>query len=171
MQYSTEQIEAKLFSEKLIIDSEISLKRNLIASQNKKLVLTNGCFDLLHSGHVFFLKEAAKCADVLWVGINSDASVKQLKGANRPIYSEKERTYILNALSFIDGIFVFNGTNLAKEIKLIKPDVYVKAGDYSINTLNNLEKQELINCNTIIKFLSFLNGYSTTSTLNKSKNM
>ena len=139
--------------------------RATLRKDGKTLVLTNGCFDLLHAGHIYALEQAAGYGDVLWVGINSDASVKRLKGATRPIYSEQERLYILSALECVQGVFIFNGSNLAQEMDKIKPDVYVKSGDYSLEKLNSAERSVLNACQAKIIFTPFLPGKSTTHTL------
>ncbi len=139
--------------------------RAILKKSNKTLVLTNGCFDLLHAGHIYALEQAARYGNVLWVGVNSDISVKRLKGAQRPIYSEKERLYMLNALEFVQGVFVFNGNDLAQEIRAISPDVYVKSGDYTLETLNANERSALEACSTKIIFTPFLHGKSTTQTI------
>lgn len=143
-----------------LADSRAALKE-----LGKTLVLTNGCFDLLHAGHVYALEQAARYGDILWVGINSDASVKGLKGPKRPIYSQEERLYILSALECVQGVFIFDGNDLAQEIQLIKPNVYVKSGDYSLEKLNPKERSVLEACNAKIVFTPFLPGKSTTQTL------
>jgi rfaE bifunctional protein nucleotidyltransferase chain/domain len=143
-----------------LADSRAALKE-----LGKTLVLTNGCFDLLHAGHIYALEHAARYGDVLWVGINSDASVKGLKGPKRPIYSQEERLYILSALECVQGVFIFDGNDLAQEIQLIKPNVYVKSGDYSLEKLNPKERSLLEACNAKIVFTPFLPGKSTTQTL------
>ena len=139
--------------------------RARLKESGKTLVLTNGCFDLLHAGHIYALEQAASYGDVLWVGLNSDASVKCLKGSKRPIYTEQERLYILNALECVQGVFIFNGSDLAQEMDSIKPDVYVKSGDYSLDRLNPKERFVLEYCNAKIIFTPFLPGKSTTHTL------
>ena len=143
-----------------LADSRVALKES-----GKTLVLTNGCFDLLHAGHIYALEQAARYGDVLWVGINSDASVKRLKGAKRPIYPQEERLYLLNALECVQGIFIFDGSDLSQEMQLIKPDVYVKSGDYSLEKLNPKERSILESCSTRIVFTPFLSGKSTTHTV------
>lgn len=150
---------------KWIPTSKLAERRLTLRKAGKKLVLTNGCFDLLHVGHIYALEQAASYGDSLWVGINSDASVKRLKGPKRPIYSEQERLYILNALECVQGVFIFDGSDLAQEIQMISPDVYVKSGDYSLATLNVKERSVLEACQTEIIFTSFLPGKSTTHTL------
>lgn len=150
---------------KWIPTAKLAERRLALRKAGKKLVLTNGCFDLLHVGHIYALEQAASYGDSLWVGINSDASVKRLKGPKRPIYSEQERLYILNALECVQGVFIFDGSDLAQEIQMISPDVYVKSGDYSLATLNVKERSVLEACQTEIIFTSFLPGKSTTHTL------
>ena len=155
-----------MFSLKKWIPTEaLAEYRAALKKLNKTLVLTNGCFDLLHAGHIYALEQAARYGNILWVGINSDASVKRLKGAKRPIYSEQERLYLLNALEFVQGVFVFDGNDLSRELQIIEPDVYVKSGDYSLEKLNSKERSVLESCNAKIVFTPFLPGKSTTHTL------
>ena len=136
-------------------------------TQGKSIVLTNGCFDLLHVGHIYSLQAASKLGDELWVALNSDCSIRNLKGPNRPIYTEKQRAFMLLALSCVDLVFLFDGINLSQEIKLIQPDLYVKSGDYNLDSLNPQEKSVLESSGTRIKFVPFLNGLSTSSTIAK----
>lgn len=152
-----------LLSKKLIAKKNLRLYREKLRASKKTLVLTNGCFDLLHAGHVYALQEAAQQADVLWVGINSDNGVRQLKGNNRPIYPQEARIYLLNALECVQGLFVFDGCDLADEITQIQPDVYVKSGDYTLDKLNRKERLALEACHAKIMFLPFLEGWSTTN--------
>ena len=101
------------------------------ASNNgKKIVFTNGCFDIIHSGHIKYLEEAKNCGDILVVGINSDSSVKKLKGPDRPIINESDRVKVLSSIKYVDFVLVFNDETPLKLIKLIRPDVLVKGGDY-----------------------------------------
>ena len=131
------------------------------------MVMTNGCFDLLHVGHISYLQESKKLGDHLWILINSDESVRALKGPTRPIQSEAERAFSLAALSCIDYIVVFNKPRLTKEIQLLKPDVYTKAGDYTIDTLYQPEREAFDAVGAQIKFLPFLEGFSTTKMIEK----
>ncbi|MDR1254886.1 MAG: adenylyltransferase/cytidyltransferase family protein [Puniceicoccales bacterium] len=147
--------------EKLIPVEKLMEARQTLRQQGKSLVFTNGCFDLLHVGHVHFLKEAAAQADVLWVAVNSDASVRMLKGPTRPIYSREARLYLLNALQCVNGLYTFDGLHLAKEIELIAPHIYVKAGDYTLETLHPLERAALEKNRSRILFLNFVSGWST----------
>lgn len=136
-------------------------------AEGKKIVLTNGCFDLLHAGHVHSLQEASKFGDELWVALNSDSGVKQLKGTSRPIYLEEQRALLLCALSCVKLVFLFDGKNLSKEIRALQPDFYVKAGDYSLDNLNKEERSALKDAGSKIEFVSFLKGISTSSTISK----
>lgn len=133
----------------------------------KTMVMTNGCFDLLHVGHISYLQESKKLGDHLWILINSDESVRALKGPTRPIQSEAERAFSLAALSCIDYIVVFNQPRLTDEILLLKPDIYTKAGDYTIDTLYQPEREAFESVGAQIKFLPFLEGFSTTKMIEK----
>ena len=152
---------------KFIPAEDLERHRTLIRNSGKKLVLTNGCFDLLHAGHIYSLEAAAQQGDILWAGVNSDTSVRELKGKDRPIYNEQARLYLLNALQCIQGLFLFSGQNLAEEIKKIQPDIYVKAGDYTLEKLNIKERLALEACHAKILFMPFLEGWSTTNTIKK----
>ncbi|MGX8716824.1 MAG: adenylyltransferase/cytidyltransferase family protein [bacterium] len=150
---------------KLISRERLTQERMRVRNADKRLVLTNGCFDLLHAGHIYALEQAAQQGDVLWVGVNSDNSVRRLKGPTRPIYNEEARLYMLNALQCVSGLFLFDGDNLAPEMELVQPDVYVKSGDYSLEKLNPAERQALLSCQAKIVFAPFLQGWSTTYTI------
>ena len=145
--------------------SDISARREQLHQDNQTLVFTNGCFDLLHIGHVYALEAAKKEGDVLWVGVNSDASVRALKSSTRPIYPQRARLYLLNALQCVDGLILFDGTDCARELELIQPDVYVKSGHYTLETLNPKEHRVLEACNARIRFIPPLPDWSTTQTL------
>lgn len=139
------------------------LFRNKIKQENRKFVLTNGCFDLLHSGHVHSLIEASKYGDYLWVALNSDISIKSLKGKSRPIIPEKDRAFLLKNLSCVSGVTLFDTKRLDQEILFLKPDIYVKAGDYDETTIANEERVALEEVSAEIKFVSFLPGKSTSN--------
>jgi rfaE bifunctional protein nucleotidyltransferase chain/domain len=136
-------------------------------TEGHKIVMTNGCFDLLHVGHISYLQKSRELGDALWVLINSDESVRTLKGPHRPIESEQERAYCLAALSCVDHVVVFNSPRLVEEIKLLKPDIYTKAGDYTLDTLHQGERAAFESVGTEIKFLPFLEGFSTTKMIEK----
>ena len=151
-----------------IIDFESALrKRNEIKNSKKTLTITNGCFDLLHAGHVFYLDQAAKQGDYLWLFLNSDASVRSLKGSHRPVQSDMYRAYVMAGLESLDAVVIFNNTRLDQEILSIKPDIYVKAGDYDLKTMNQEEKKSLEAVGAEIRFLPFLQGFSSTDLIQK----
>ena len=133
----------------------------------KTMVMTNGCFDLLHVGHISYLQASKQLGDSLWVLINSDESTRALKGPTRPIESEEERAYCLAALACIDYVVVFNNTRVINEIKQLRPDIYTKAGDYTIETLHQGERAAFESVGTDIRFLPFLEGFSTTKMIDK----
>lgn len=142
-------------------------RREALRAEGRRVVLTNGCFDLLHTGHVAFLMEAAKLGDALFIGLNSDASVQALKGPTRPVQTVAERAFLLGNLRFVDTLFVFETPRLTREILMLKPDVYAKAGDYTLETLNPEERRALEEVGAEIRFLPFIKGYSTTSLIAK----
>lgn len=137
-----------------------------------KLVLTNGVFDLLHPGHASYLEQARKLAGrggMLFVALNSDRSVKELKGPLRPILDERSRAYNLGQLRSVDGIVIFRRRRLVREILALRPDLYVKAGDYTLSTLDPEERTALESVGARIKFLPFLRGFSTTAMIARIK--
>ena len=150
----------------LDFDSALRLRKE-IKNNKKSLTVTNGCFDLLHAGHAYYLEQAAKQGDYLWLFLNSDTSVQSLKGAHRPIQSETHRAYVMASLESVDAVVIFTSSRLDKEILAIKPDIYVKAGDYDLETINPLEKKALQKVGTEIRFLPFLEGFSSTGLIKK----
>lgn len=138
-----------------------------LKSKSKTIALTNGCFDILHIGHARYLKQAKELADILIVGINSDSSVKQLKGENRPINNENDRAELLSYFEFIDYVVIFNEKTADNLLLSIKPDIYVKGGDYTKESLPEKNSIDKINAN--VAFIDFVNGYSTTNIINRSK--
>lgn len=153
----------------LSLDKAVLRRRELRAS-GKTLAITNGCFDLLHAGHVHYLKQAVCQGDELWLLMNSDNSVKSLKGPSRPVQSQEYRAYVMGALSCIDAIVIFDRPRLVHEILLLEPDVYVKAGDYSIESINSEEKAALLKVGADIRFLPFLKGFSSSELMKKITN-
>jgi len=152
----------ELENPKLLTLDEAVAARAALRAAGKRLVLTNGVFDLLHPGHLYSLAAARRLGDALFIAINSDASVRALKGPTRPILSEAQRAYALGALACVDAIVVFNTERLTAEIRALSPDVYAKAGDYTLETLNAEERATLEACGADIRFLPFLEGFSTT---------
>ena len=111
-----------------------------LKESGRKVVWTNGCFDILHSGHVSYLQQARKLGDALVVGLNSDASVTAIKGPDRPIVPEAQRAQVLAALSAVDYVVIFGDPTPLSLLKALHPDVYVKGGDYTIETINQDER-------------------------------
>jgi rfaE bifunctional protein nucleotidyltransferase chain/domain len=139
--------------------------RRRLARKGGSLVLTNGVFDLLHPGHVSCLEAARRLAGpkgMLLVALNSDRSVRALKGPSRPVMDEASRAYLLSQLRAVDAVVIFRGRRLAREIAALKPDVYCKAGDYTLAKLDPSERRALQAAGTRIVFLPFLRGFSTT---------
>lgn len=131
----------------------------------KKIVFTNGCFDLIHAGHIKFLSAAKRLGDMLILGLNSDSSIKRLKGSNRPIVSQKERLEIMSALSFVDVVTVFYEDNPFNIIKDIKPDVLVKGGDWPIDKIIGADIVK--SYGGIVKNIKYIKGLSTTNIIKK----
>ena len=153
----------KSFTKSICSLEDASQLREKKFGSHSKIVLTNGCFDLLHAGHVHALEEASKLGDELWVALNSDSSVRSLKGPSRPIYSQSERAYILRSLRFVSLVFVFDRSDLSEEILKLRPDIYAKSGDYTLETINKKEKDALKQVEAKICFVPFIKGLSTTS--------
>lgn len=148
------------------VESMCSLREEFKA-RGLTVVLTNGCFDILHIGHVRYLQASKSQGDRLIVAVNSDESVRDLKGPTRPINYQWDRASIISALRFVDGVFIFRGPRLATEIEILRPDVYTKADDYDLSTLDPTERSALQKVGSEIRFLPFLAGHSTSSTLSK----
>jgi formyltetrahydrofolate-dependent phosphoribosylglycinamide formyltransferase len=148
--------------------AEIAQWRDELDRAGKKLVLTNGCFDLLHAGHVRYLNEARALGDALVVAINSDESVTELKGPHRPVYPEADRAEILCALESVDRVVVFGEKRATHTIATIRPHIYTKGGDYTAANLIDEEKALLDQLGIEIRILSLVPGRSTSATLAKS---
>ena len=140
---------------------------NRIKAERKKIVFTNGCFDLLHVGHVRYLAQAKKLGDFLIIGLNSDSSVKELKGEDRPINSFEDRATLLSAIESVDSVIMFEEQTPENLIKDIVPDILVKGGDYNIEDI--VGYQTVIQNGGQVKTLSFYDGYSSTNYINKIK--
>ena len=154
-------------SQRVLNESSLGLQIEAYKKQNKKIVFTNGCFDLLHIGHVTYLEEAKRLGDILIVGINTDASVQVLKGPTRPIQNENDRSQILAALKSVDHTILFSEDTPLNLIKQIKPDVLVKGGDWKIEQI--VGSDFVLSYGGTVKSLNFVNGKSTTAIIEKSK--
>ena len=138
---------------------------NRIKAERKKIVFTNGCFDLLHVGHIRYLAQAKKLGDFLIIGLNSDSSVKELKGEDRPINSFEDRATLLSAIESVDLVIMFEEQTPENLIKDIVPDILVKGGDYNIEDI--VGYQTVIQNGGQVKTLSFYDGYSSTNYIDK----
>lgn len=140
---------------------------NRIKADRKKIVFTNGCFDLLHVGHIRYLAQAKRLGDFLIIGLNSDSSVKELKGVDRPINSFEDRATLLSAIESVDLVIMFEEQTPENLIKDIVPDILVKGGDYNIEDI--VGYQTVMQNGGQVKTLSFYDGYSSTNYINKIK--
>jgi len=135
------------------------------SNQNKKIVFTNGCFDIIHAGHVQYLQQAKNQGDILIVGLNSDNSVKRLKGANRPINNQQDRKIVLEALRSVDYVIIFDEDTPYNLIKQINPDVLVKGGDWRVDEI--VGSDIVLKNGGEVKSLLFIDDTSTTSIIEK----
>lgn len=138
-------------------------------AQNRKLVLTNGCFDLLHTGHVRYLQAARALGDALVVAINGDDSVRALKGEGRPLNTERDRAEVVAALECVDYAVVFPEVRVTRLIEKVRPAIYVKGGDYTAATLDPEERTALEKVGAEIRILPFEPGYSTSELIERMK--
>jgi len=138
---------------------------------NKTIVATNGCFDILHAGHVAYLEAAKEQGDILIVGLNDDESVRELKGPDRPINCLEDRARVLASVRYVDLVVIFHDKKAHEFIREVQPDIYVKGGDYTFDSLPECE-QLLLEQNTLdVVILPELTGRSTTNIVNKMINM
>ena len=140
---------------------------NTLEFHRQKVVFTNGCFDVLHFGHVHYLREAKKLGDILVVGLNSDDSVRRLKGPARPVNGEKERAFVLAALSFVDYVTLFEEDTPENLIKTVRPDILVKGGDYALDQIVGADF--VMQNGGIVTTIPFVEGYSSTHIIEQLK--
>ncbi|MCG6145515.1 D-glycero-beta-D-manno-heptose 1-phosphate adenylyltransferase [Leptospira bandrabouensis] len=150
---------------KIVPFDQIESKRKSL--EGKRIVFTNGCFDILHPGHVSYLAQARDLGDILWIGVNEDASVRRLKGESRPINSCEDRMFVLAGLLSVDFVSSFAEDTPLEILKKVKPSVHSKGGDYQVETLP--EYQILKEMGADIQILPFVSGKSTTKILEKAK--
>ncbi|MDB6018286.1 MAG: glycerol-3-phosphate cytidylyltransferase [Pedosphaera sp.] len=155
------------FRDKIIAWENLAVWREQRRARKQKLVVTNGCFDLLHLGHVTYLEAARNLGDALLIGITSDAAVRDLKGPERPVTSELDRAAVLAALESVDGVCIFTERTATRFLALAQPDIYVKGGDYTLETLNQEERQTVVKAGGEILIIPFVPGKSTTGILQK----
>jgi len=144
-----------------------SLRELLDRNQGKRIVFTNGCFDILHRGHVAYLNEARRLGDLLIMGLNSDASVKRLKGPTRPVNQENDRKFVLENLRCVDAVEIFEEDTPLELIKTIKPTILVKGGDWKVDQI--VGGREVLSWGGEVLSLKFVDGYSTTAIINRAK--
>lgn len=155
----------KNFKDNLLTAEEMRKEIVKLQKAGKRVVFTNGVFDILHIGHLTYLEEAGNLGDILVVGVNSDASVKVNKGDKRPINSEKNRAYVLLGTKFVDYAVIFDEKTPEKLLDILKPDVHVKGGDYK---KEDLPETKIVEGNGgEVKILSFVDNISTTQIINK----
>jgi rfaE bifunctional protein nucleotidyltransferase chain/domain len=147
--------------------AELAAESERLRGSGKQLVLTNGCFDLLHVGHVRYLRAARELGATLVVAVNGDASVRKLKGPGRPLNSELERAEVLAALGFVDFVTVFQEVRVTGVIRAIRPQIYVKGGDYTPESLDPGERAALEDVGAVVRILQFVDGKSTTALVQK----
>ena len=155
------------FREKIIPWEKLPEWRAALRARGKRLVVTNGCFDLLHVGHVTYLETARQQGDALLIGLNGDEAVRQLKGPERPVTPEADRAAVLAALKSVDGVCIFGEPTATRFLAAAQPDVYVKGGDYTMDTLNQNERRTVEQAGGRIVIIPFVPGRSTTALLKK----
>ena len=153
------------FRDKIITWDKVPEWRKAFRATGRKLVVTNGCFDILHLGHVSYLESARNLGDALLVGINGDDSARQLKGKGRPVNPEADRAAVLAALASVDGVCIFADQSAVKFLAAAQPDVYVKGGDYTLDTLNQEERRVVESAGGKIVIFPLVPGKSTTALL------
>ncbi len=152
---------------KILTPEQLTVWRDWIRQAGRSLVVTNGCFDLLHAGHVTYLEQARQNGDALLVGLNSDESVRALKGEGRPLNSEMDRAIVLAALEAVDAVCVFQEAGADRFLAATRPDVWVKGGDYTLESLNPVERHVVESAGGRIVIIPFVPGRSTTSIVGK----
>lgn len=158
-------IKSKVIADELAIKRQIAVWKFL----NKKIVFTNGCFDILHRGHVEYLAKAAELGDFLVIGMNTDASVQKLKGPGRPVNNEHARADVLAAIGFVDAVILFDEETPYELIKKVKPDVLVKGSDYEVSDIAGHDIVESYGGNVVT--IPLVDGYSTSAIIEKIKSV
>ncbi|MBI1839743.1 MAG: adenylyltransferase/cytidyltransferase family protein [Verrucomicrobia bacterium] len=155
------------FRSKLLTAASLPAWREAQRAARRRLVVTNGCFDLLHLGHVAYLESARNLGDALLVGVNSDRAVRALKGPQRPVNEEVDRALVLAALESVSAVCVFDSPAATDFLAMARPEIYVKGGDYTLETLNREERGVVEKAGGRIVIIPFVPGKSTTATLAK----
>jgi rfaE bifunctional protein nucleotidyltransferase chain/domain len=155
------------FAEKILNASTLGPWRENLRRTGRKLVVTNGCFDVLHLGHVTYLQQARDQGDALLVGVTNDAGVQTLKGPGRPLNGEYDRAAVLAALESVDAVCVFSELDARAFLEAVRPDIYVKGGDYTLDTINQDERRLLEQMGVRIALLAAVPGRSTTALIGR----
>ncbi|HWF20321.1 MAG TPA: adenylyltransferase/cytidyltransferase family protein [Verrucomicrobiae bacterium] len=155
------------FRNKLVSWEQLPAWRAAFRERKQKLVVTNGCFDILHLGHVTYLEAARNLGDALLIGLNADAAVGALKGPNRPVNSEADRAAVLASLASVDGVCIFTERSATRFLSIAQPDIYVKGGDYTLETINQEERRQVEKSGGKVLILPVVPGKSTTALLKK----
>lgn len=154
-------------ADKVIAWEQLAAWRAALRAGGRRLVVTNGCFDLLHRGHVMYLEAARALGDALLVGLNADASVRGIKGPNRPVNSEEDRAIVLAALACVDGVCIFREPTALRFLETVQPDIYAKGGDYTLDTINQDERRLVERLGGKVAILPGAPGRSTSALLEK----
>jgi glycerol-3-phosphate cytidylyltransferase len=155
-------------NKKIVSIEELVKVIEFLKAKNKKIVFTNGCFDILHAGHMKLLNEAKSFGDILIVGLNSDGSVKRIKGDSRPINSQERRAEALSGIGCIDYVVIFEENTPCEIISQIKPDIHVKGGDYDSHNYAKMPEAEIVHkYGGEVKIVKLVEGQSTTAIINK----
>jgi len=155
------------FRDKILPWEKLRPWRESLRSAGKQLVVTNGCFDLLHAGHVTYLEQARNLGDALLIGLNADEGVRQLKGPDRPVNPQDDRAALLAALESVTAVCIFNERTATRFLSEAGPDIYVKGADYTIETVPQEERRMVEKLGGRIAFIPFVPGKSTTALLKK----
>ncbi len=153
------------FRDKIIPWDKLPSWRAAVRAAGRRLVVTNGCFDLVHAGHVTYLEAACNLGDALLIGLNGDTAVRQLKGPGRPVNAAADRAAVLAALASVDGVCIFEERTAELFLSAAQPDIYVKGGDYTLDTINQDERRLVERAGGRIAFIPFVPGKSTTALL------
>jgi len=154
-------------AEKILTFDQLPAWRARLRAEGRRLVVTNGCFDLLHRGHVTYLEAARELGDLLLVGVNNDASVRELKGPDRPLNSETDRAAVLAALQSVDAVCIFADPDALRFLAAAQPDIYAKGGDYTVDTINQEERRYVEAAGGQVAVLGGVPGKSTSALLKK----
>lgn len=152
---------------KIITLAKIREWRSKVRKNRQQLVVTNGCFDILHVGHIRYLHSARKEGDLLLVGLNGDESIRQLKGDGRPVNPESDRALLLAALECVDAVCIFPEKRATRFLNEAQPDIYVKGGDYTLETLDSDERRTIESAKGRIVFIPFITDRSTSNLINR----